>query len=75
MTNTYKIVSQLDPYTTEYVNKLACEGYNQGELNISMPNSDTIILGWWHLGEDNELTFCVNDIDELQHAYDKFDKG
>ena len=74
------MVSQLDPYTIEHVNKLVCDNYNSGELNISLPDSDNTIYGWWHLGNStpgpkaypNSLTFSVEDIDSLQNAYDKF---
>ena len=51
--NIYKMVSKLDPYAVEHVNKSVCEDFNSGELYISLPDSDNTMYGWWHLGKSN----------------------
>ena len=77
-TNIIKIVSLIDPSTMDYVNDRLQEGYNSGELNISLPDTDQTIRGSWELQYNPSTKFnnCLsfnllnqNDYDKLEDSF------
>jgi|ETNvirnome_2_300_1030623.scaffolds.fasta_scaffold02788_4 hypothetical protein len=63
MENIIEIVSQVDPSTMDHVNNMIQDGYNEGELNISLPN-DEELHGWWSIQNGN-LNFHIENDKEL----------
>lgn len=42
---------ELDESTIEYIEKMIIDGYNQGELCVTVDGSDEEFRGWWSISK------------------------